>query len=214
MGWRDRAKKDSQGKWLKFDADTPKHIVTFLGEPKIVEKESTMGERKGEKYNAYEFPVLRENEEKILSVTQRSLLRLIVDEDEEESIIGKTYSIKCLDLTKKSTWKLKEIAGPDITKWQNEHKKEEDEEEDEEEEEKPVKKSKKKTVDDEDEEDIGKVEDKDEQDAKAKAKFKEEVKKRAKKVKAQEEAAKKEAEAVGPQRETEDGSGEEKATVE
>lgn len=214
MGWRDRAKKDSQGKWLKFDADTPKHIVTFLGEPKIVEKESTMGERKGEKYNAYEFPVLRENEEKILSVTQRSLLRLIVDEDEEESIIGKTYSIKCLDLTKKSTWKLKEIAGPDITKWKDENKKEEDDEDDEEEEEKPKKKAKKKTAEDEDEDDTGKVEDKEEQDQKAKDRFKEEVKKRAKKVKAQEEAAKKEAAEVEQQGETEDGSGEETTTME
>lgn len=214
MGWRERAKKDSQGKWLKFDADTPKHIVTFLGEPKIVEKESTMGERKGERYNAYEFPVLRENEEKILSVTQRSLLRLIVDEDEEESIIGKTYSIKCLDLTKKSTWKLKEIAGPDITKWKEEHKKEEDDEDDEEEEEKSKKKAKKKQVDEEDEDDTGKVEDKDKQDEKAKDKFKAEVAKRAKKVKAQEEKEAKEAAESGKQCETEDGSRPETATVE
>ena len=84
MGWTKQAKKDAVGKWLKFDEEHPSWTMLFLGDPQVVEKVSTMGDRKGEKYNAYEFPVEVEGEEKILSVTQRSLLRQLIEEEEEE----------------------------------------------------------------------------------------------------------------------------------
>jgi len=70
MSWTKQAKKDALGRWIKFDEEHPAWTMTFLGDPKRVEKTSTMGDRKGEIYYAYEFPVEVEGEEKILSATQ------------------------------------------------------------------------------------------------------------------------------------------------
>ena len=111
MGWTRQAKKDAIGKWIKFDEEHPAWTVLFMGDPKIVEKVSTMGERKGEVYNAYEFPVEVEGEEKILSVTQRSLLRQLIEEEEEEPLPGRTLMIKCLDLKTKKEWKIREVKA-------------------------------------------------------------------------------------------------------
>ena len=111
MGWTKQAKKDAVGKWIKFDEEHPAWTVLFMGDPKIVEKVSTMGERKGEVYNAYEFPVEVEGEEKILSVTQRSLLRQLIEEEEEEPLPGRTLMIKCLDLKTKKEWKIREVKA-------------------------------------------------------------------------------------------------------
>ena len=111
MSWTKQAKKDAVGKWIKFDEEHPAWTVLFMGDPKIVEKVSTMGERKGEVYNAYEFPVEVEGEEKILSVTQRSLLRQLIEEEEEEPLPGRTLMIKCLDLKTKKEWKIREVKA-------------------------------------------------------------------------------------------------------
>jgi hypothetical protein len=111
MGWTKQAKKDAIGKWIKFDEEHPSWTCLFLGDPKIVEKVSTMGERKGEVYNAYEFPVEVDGEEKILSVTQRSLLRQLIEEEEEEPLPGRTLMIKCLDLKTKKEWKIREVKA-------------------------------------------------------------------------------------------------------
>ena len=111
MGWTKQAKKDAVGRWIKFDEDHSAWTVLFLGDPKIVEKVSTMGERKGEVYNAYEFPVEVDGEEKILSVTQRSLLRQLIEEEEEEPLPGRTLMIKCLDLKTKKEWKIREVKA-------------------------------------------------------------------------------------------------------
>ena len=134
MGWTKQAKKDAVGKWIKFDEEHPAWTCLFLGDPKIVEKVSTMGERKGEVYNAYEFPVEVEGEEKILSVTQRSLLRQLIEEEEEEPLPGRTLMIKCLDLKTKKEWKIREVkAEGSLETWKGkkEAKKEEDTTEDE-----------------------------------------------------------------------------------
>lgn len=134
MGWTKQAKKDAIGKWIKFDEEHPSWTCLFLGDPKIVEKVSTMGERKGEVYNAYEFPVEVEGEEKILSVTQRSLLRQLIEEEEEEPLPGRTLMIKCLDLKTKKEWKIREVkAEGSLETWKGkkEAKKEEDTTEDE-----------------------------------------------------------------------------------
>lgn len=134
MGWTKQAKKDAVGKWIKFDEEHPSWTCLFLGDPKIVEKVSTMGERKGEVYNAYEFPVEVEGEDKILSVTQRSLLRQLIEEEEEEPLPGRTLMIKCLDLKTKKEWKIREVkAEGSLETWKGkkEAKKEEDTTEDE-----------------------------------------------------------------------------------
>ena len=128
MSWTKQAKKDAIGKWIKFDEEHPAWTVLFMGDPKIVEKVSTMGERKGEVYNAYEFPVEVEGEEKILSVTQRSLLRQLIEEEEEEPLPGRTLMIKCLDLKTKKEWKIREVkAAGSLETWKG--KKETKEEE-------------------------------------------------------------------------------------
>ena len=135
MGWTKQAKKDAVGKWIKFDEEHPAWTCLFLGDPKIVEKVSTMGERKGEVYNAYEFPVEVEGEEKILSVTQRSLLRQLIEEEEEEPLPGRTLMIKCLDLKTKKEWKIREVkAEGSLESWKGkkEPKKEEEAQEKEE----------------------------------------------------------------------------------
>lgn len=110
MGWTKEAKKLAAGKWIKFDAANPQHVVTFIGEPTKVEKVSQMGPSKGEVYYQMSFPVLLEGDEKILE-PNRSLLTQLIEEDEESSIIGAEFLIKCLNPEKKTQWKLRRIAG-------------------------------------------------------------------------------------------------------
>lgn len=110
MGWTKEAKKLAAGKWIKFDAANPQHVVTFIGEPTKVEKVSQMGPSKGEVYYQMSFPVLVEGDEKILE-PNRSLLTQLIEEDEEQSIIGAEFLIKCLNPEKKTQWKLRRIAG-------------------------------------------------------------------------------------------------------
>ena len=109
-GWTKEARKLAAGKWIKFDAANPQHVVTFLGEPTKVEKVSQMGPSKGEVYYQMSFPVLLEGDEKILE-PNRSLLTQLIEEDEEQSIIGAEFLIKCLNPEKKTQWKLRRIAG-------------------------------------------------------------------------------------------------------
>ena len=110
MGWTKEAKKLAAGKWIKFDAANPQHVVTFIGEPTKVEKVSQMGPSKGEVYYQMSFPVLLDGDEKILE-PNRSLLTQLIEEDEEQSIIGAEFLIKCLNPEKKTQWKLRRIAG-------------------------------------------------------------------------------------------------------
>lgn len=110
MGWTKEAKKLAAGKWIRFDAANPQHVVTFIGEPSKVEKVSQMGPNKGEVYYQMSFPVLLEGDEKILE-PNRSLLTQLIEEDEEQSIIGAEFLIKCLNPEKKTQWKLRRIAG-------------------------------------------------------------------------------------------------------
>ena len=111
MSWTKQAKKDAMGRWIKFDEEHPSWTMTFLGDPKRVEKTSTMGDRKGEVYYAYEFPVEVDGEEKILSATQRSLINQLAEEHDEEPLPGRTLMIKCLDLRTKREWKIREVKA-------------------------------------------------------------------------------------------------------
>ena len=138
--WTKSAKKIAAGKWIRFDAQNPQYTLMFVGEPQVVEKVSQMGPSKGEKYNQMSFPVLLDGEEKILE-PNRSLLTQLIEEDEEETIIGAELLIKCLNPEKKTQWKIRRIAGSheDIQTWKKQQKPaKEEEEEEEEEEKKPV----------------------------------------------------------------------------
>ena len=171
--WTKSAKKIAAGKWIRFDAQNPQHTLMFVGEPQVVEKVSQMGPNKGEKYSQMSFPVLLDGEEKILE-PNRSLLTQLIEEDEEETIIGAELLIKCLNPEKKTQWKIRRIAGSheDIQTWKKQKKPEPEEEEEEEAEEK-----------------------KQAQDSKDKEKFMAEVKKRkVKKAKKEEKLAEPESE--------------------
>lgn len=108
--WTKSAKKIAAGKWIRFDAQNPQHTLMFVGEPQVVEKVSQMGPNKGEKYSQMSFPVLLDGEEKILE-PNRSLLTQLIEEDEEETIIGAELLIKCLNPEKKTQWKIRRISG-------------------------------------------------------------------------------------------------------
>jgi hypothetical protein len=109
--WRKKAKKLTQGKWIRFDESTPKWIVTFVGEPTVVEKTVQSGPNAGEKYEVMSFPVEVDGEDKILE-PNRSLLLVMSDEDEDDEILGKTFLIKCLDLKNKRSWKMVKQEAP------------------------------------------------------------------------------------------------------
>jgi len=109
--WRKKAKKLTQGKWIRFDESTPKWVVTFVGEPTVVEKTAQTGPNAGEKYEVMSFPIEVDGEDKILE-PNRSLLLVMSDEDEDDEILGKTFLIKCLDLKNKRSWKMVEQEAP------------------------------------------------------------------------------------------------------
>jgi len=135
--WRKKAKKLTQGKWIRFDESTPKWVVTFVGEPTVVEKTAQTGPNAGEKYEVMSFPIEVDGEDKILE-PNRSLLLVMSDEDEDDEIIGKTFLIKCLDLKNKRSWKMVEQDAPLAGK-KKKAKTDEEEEETEEEELEPTK---------------------------------------------------------------------------
>ena len=135
--WRKKGKKLAQGKWIRFDESSPKWIVTFVGEPTVVEKTAQSGPNAGEKYEVMSFPVEVDGEDKILE-PNRSLLLVMMDEDEDEEIIGRTFMIKCLDLKNKRSWKMVEQDAPISTKKKKTAKEEEEDEGEEEEEEKEM----------------------------------------------------------------------------
>ncbi len=142
--WTKQAKKVAAGKWIRFDAQNPQYTLLFLGEPQVVTKTSQLGPTKGEQYTQMSFPVLCDGDEKILE-PNRSLLTQLIEEDEEETIIGAELLIKCLNPEKKTQWKIRRIAGSheDIQTWKKQKKPEPEEEEEEEtEEKKPAQDSK------------------------------------------------------------------------
>ena len=165
MSWKSDAKKVAAGKWIRFDSSTPQHTLLFVGEPKKVEKESTLPGSKGEIYFQMSFPVEEDGESKILE-PNKSLLTQLIEEDDEEDIIGAEFLIKCLNPEKKTQWKIRRIKS-DISV--------------------ATERAAKKKPEPEEEPEPEVIPDVEEQDAKAKEKFKTEVKKRARKAKKQEE---------------------------
>ena len=142
--WKREARKVASGRWIRFDSQNPTHTLLFLGEPTKVEKTSQMGPSKGEKYFQMSFPVLEDGDEKILE-PNKSLLTQLIEEDDEETIIGAELLIKCLNPEKKTQWKIRRIAGnhSDIQTWKQEKRPAKDDDEEEEvEEKKPAQDSK------------------------------------------------------------------------
>lgn len=118
MTWKDRARKISKGKFIKFSAEEPVHILTFIGEPVEREMESTLKGKEGDKYTCFDFPVLEDEEERILGVTQKGLLRQLIEEDDVEPLVGRTLMIKCLDPVKKTNWMIRPIQQQaEVQKW-------------------------------------------------------------------------------------------------
>ena len=182
--WRQQAKKMVQGKWLRFDAETPSHVVTFVAEPTEIEKTAQQGPQAGETYKQMSFPVEVDGEPRLLE-PNRSLLKYIIEEDEEQDVVGRTFLIKCLDLKGKRQWKMIEQGrGVTSQSWAGEKKPQTEVEEPE----KPKKKPRA-------------TPDKD------KEKFKAEVEKKTKARKAQEEEAERETEENEDIRSTEEASG-------
>lgn len=118
MSWKDSARRIAKGKFIKFGPEEPVHVLTFTGEPQIREIESTMPGREGEKYTSFEFPVIEEGDDKILSVTQKSLLRQLIEEDDMAPLTGRTLMIKCLDPAKKTNWMIRSVSEQaEVQKW-------------------------------------------------------------------------------------------------
>lgn len=184
MSWKSDAKKVAAGKWIRFDSSTPQHTLLFVGEPKKVEKESTLPGSKGEIYFQMSFPVEEDGESKILE-PNKSLLTQLIEEDDEEDIIGAEFLVKCLNPEKKTQWKIRRIKS-DISV--------------------ATERAAKKKPEPEEEPEPEVIPDVEEQDKKAKEKFKKEVAKRSKKAKEQEKKVQEEeqhAEAVRESEETE-----------
>jgi len=107
--WKERAVKIAAGKFIKFDVNNPSMVITFMGEPTEKEMESTF--RKGEVYSVLNFPVEVDGEDKILTPA-KGLLRLIIDEDNELDIMGRTFRVKMIGEGKSVSWSLREMPKP------------------------------------------------------------------------------------------------------
>lgn len=110
MSWKQEAKKIAAGKWIKFDASNPTHVLEFVGEPVKVQKESKQPGREGEKYFQMSFPVVEEEEDRVLE-PNKSLLTQIISEDDMESIMGRTFMIKCLDPGTNRNWMIRPVGS-------------------------------------------------------------------------------------------------------
>lgn len=189
--WRNKGRKIAEGKWIRFDAAMKERDITFLAEPEVVEKTVQNGDRKGETYEAMSFKVECDGEDKILE-PNRSLLTILMDEDEDCSIIGETFRIKSINAPKNTSWRVTRISDNPLEESTKKKKKPEPEDEDDEEEEKAIEEAK----------------------AKEKAKFKKEVEKRTK-ARAKKKAEAKEEEEHGEEdRASKGAGGEEKEQVE
>jgi hypothetical protein len=118
VSWKDQARKDSQGKYIKLAKDGDVLEGMFLDEPTVEEKESNQGKNKGQIYKVYNFPVEVDGQEKIFSVTNKRLLRQIIEEDDDEPIVGRYLRIKQIGDPLHADFKIKEIPRPETQKEQ------------------------------------------------------------------------------------------------
>jgi len=109
MSWKENAKKITSGRWIRFDADTPEHVLFFVAEPVLVHKTVQKGPRAGEQYDQMSFPVREDGEDRILE-PNRSLLTQLIAEDDIKPILGRTLAIRCLDLQSKRNWRVTAVG--------------------------------------------------------------------------------------------------------
>lgn len=116
MSWKAEARKISEGKYLKFEAGDKK-TVQFTVAP--IPREFSA--KDGSKKTSLEFVVLTEEEDKIMSVSSKRLLTLIMSEnddaeemapesdDDDWYLEGRTYNIKAIGSGIDRQWQMKEV---------------------------------------------------------------------------------------------------------
>jgi hypothetical protein len=126
MGWEQKAKKMAMGNFVRAKKDMMV-LITFIGEPK-----ETVGKNfQQEEVDELDFPVdfyevrsvyekyqkgeaahiveTMDPEKKVFAVQGGPLLRELMEVNEEESIIGRTFILKHTGEGQKTTYKLQEI---------------------------------------------------------------------------------------------------------
>lgn len=109
MSWERDAEGIAEGRWVKFTAGKPDRIIEFVGEPTKVKKESTIKGKEGEIYFMMSFPVLVDDEEKLLE-PNKSLLTQLLAENKIEPIVGRSLRIICLDPPTNKNWMIRPVG--------------------------------------------------------------------------------------------------------
>jgi len=133
--WRKAAKDVVESSdYIKFK-DGQKQRITFLDAPEVGEFTGKDGKTKP----SFDFPVEVDGEEKTWSITSKKLLDLILEEDDDNPIEGRTFDITCKGEGFDRRYRMKEVPG--VQSYGKKKKAEpEEEEEGEEEEDKKVQK--------------------------------------------------------------------------
>lgn len=146
MGWEKKANKLMMGKFVRAKAERMV-LITFQGEPRETEgknfKQEVVDELQfpvkfydersvGEKYKESEAAriVMEGNgEDKIMPVQGGPLLRCLMDEHNEESIMGRTFILSHVGAAKDTVYKLREVRVPKQSSIKPLQEEEEEEEE-------------------------------------------------------------------------------------
>lgn len=91
MTWKDEARESLNGRFIKF-SDGTEYRVKFLAEP----EQRKFLARNGKEAESYEFPVEVNSQQKIMSVSSKRLMKKLIAEDDKESLIGRTLTIKAV----------------------------------------------------------------------------------------------------------------------
>ena len=105
--WAQKAKEVAESSdYIKFK-DGQKIRITFLDEPEVGEFTGKDGKTKP----SFDFPVEVEGQEKTWSITSKKLLDLVLEEHEEQDIIGRTFDISCKGEGFDRRYRMKEVPG-------------------------------------------------------------------------------------------------------
>ena len=97
--------------YLKFQ-DGEEKDLQFVAGP----EEHTFKAKDGSTVTAFEWAVLVDEGEKILSVSSKRLLSVLADEDDDEPLIGRGLRIKAMGGGYNRQWRVRSIANPTKTK--------------------------------------------------------------------------------------------------
>jgi len=130
--WRKAARETVESSdYIKFK-DGQKQRITFLDAPEVGEFTGKDGKTKP----SFDFPVEVDGEEKTWSVTSKKLLDLILEEDDDNPIEGRTFDISCKGEGFDRRYRMKEVPGVQSYGKKKKAEPEEEEEGEEEEDEK------------------------------------------------------------------------------